>query len=284
MQRRKFSAAVKLDAVNSVLAGQSVRQVAEALPVHENVLRRWLKVYGAKGAEAFNEREPKSRDSNEVQRLRREIAKLRAERDALAKAKRPAIAKASMLRTTLLDATEQIMVEEGYAAVSTRRVAKKAGVTAAAVHYYFPTTDDLLLAAFRRKKALHDEGVDTALDTENPVRALWKFYTDTARTAIGIEFRAMVNNRKVIREELARDIVESRRTQAASLARYLEGSLLAAEIMPTCLVTIIANIGRGLVAEEVIGVTHGHAETKAFVEGLLRKLEDRIEAQALAAG
>ena len=38
------------------------------------------------------------------------------------------------------------MIDEGYAAVSTRRVAAKAGLTPPLVHYYFPTTDDLLLA------------------------------------------------------------------------------------------------------------------------------------------
>ena len=42
------------------------------------------------------------------------------------------------------------MLDEGYAAVSTRRIAAKAGTDKALVHYYFGTMDDLFIAIFRR--------------------------------------------------------------------------------------------------------------------------------------
>ncbi|EUA30299.1 bacterial regulatory s, tetR family protein [Mycobacterium xenopi 4042] len=51
----------------------------------------------------------------------------------------------------LLDAAEQLMLEEGYAAVTSRRVAQKAALKPQLVHYYFRTMDDLFLAAFRRR-------------------------------------------------------------------------------------------------------------------------------------
>ncbi len=57
----------------------------------------------------------------------------------------------SETRATLLDATEQLMLDSGYAAVSSRRVAAVAGVRPALVHYYFRTMDDLFLAAFQRR-------------------------------------------------------------------------------------------------------------------------------------
>ena len=57
----------------------------------------------------------------------------------------------SKTRFVLLDITEQLMIEEGYAAVSSRRVAGIAGVTGGLVHYYFPTLDDLFVAVFRRR-------------------------------------------------------------------------------------------------------------------------------------
>ncbi|MGK2908303.1 MAG: TetR family transcriptional regulator [Sphingobium sp.] len=41
-------------------------------------------------------------------------------------------------------------MEEGYAAVSGRKVAARAGLNASLIHYYFPTSDDLLVAAYRR--------------------------------------------------------------------------------------------------------------------------------------
>ena len=51
----------------------------------------------------------------------------------------------SETRFRLLDITERVMIEDGYASVSSRRVAKDAGVTPALVHYYFATIDDLFL-------------------------------------------------------------------------------------------------------------------------------------------
>ena len=52
----------------------------------------------------------------------------------------------SKTRTHLLDAAEQLMREEGYAAVTSRRVAAKAGLKPQLVHYYFRTMDDLFIA------------------------------------------------------------------------------------------------------------------------------------------
>lgn len=54
-------------------------------------------------------------------------------------------------RAILLDAAEQLMLEEGYAAVTSRRVASKAGLKPQLVHYYFRTMDDLFLDVFRRR-------------------------------------------------------------------------------------------------------------------------------------
>ena len=53
-------------------------------------------------------------------------------------------------RMVLLDAAEQLMIDEGYAAVTSRRVAEKAGLKPQLVHYYFRTMDDLFLEVFRR--------------------------------------------------------------------------------------------------------------------------------------
>ncbi|HUA95206.1 MAG TPA: TetR family transcriptional regulator, partial [Acidimicrobiales bacterium] len=84
----------------------------------------------------------------------------------------------SKSRQALLDATEQIMLEEGYAAVSSRRVAQRAGLKPQLVHYYFLTMEDLFLAAFRRRAEVGLEYLDRVLDTERPLRALWDFGYD----------------------------------------------------------------------------------------------------------
>ncbi len=54
-------------------------------------------------------------------------------------------------RTVLLDAAEKVMLEHGYAAVSSRRVAEQAGLKPQLVHYYFVNMDELLAEVFRRR-------------------------------------------------------------------------------------------------------------------------------------
>src|SRR5437764_10923358 len=56
----------------------------------------------------------------------------------------------SKTRTTLLDAAETILLEDGYASVTSRRVAERAGVNAALVYHYFDSMDGLFVELFRR--------------------------------------------------------------------------------------------------------------------------------------
>ena len=85
MQRRKFE--YKLEAVKLIRErGVSVAQAARDLDVHENVLRKWVKEYGADPKQAFPGHGQMKPEQLEIERLRREVAKLKAERDILKKA------------------------------------------------------------------------------------------------------------------------------------------------------------------------------------------------------
>ena len=54
MQRRKFSREFKLEAVKLVRErGVTVAQAARDLDVHENVLRKWVREFGADPEQAF---------------------------------------------------------------------------------------------------------------------------------------------------------------------------------------------------------------------------------------
>src|SRR6478672_9647738 len=80
----------------------------------------------------------------------------------------------STARDALIGATAQIMLEEGYAAATSRRVAAKAGVKAALVHYYFPTMDDLFLAVLRDKAETNLQRQRQAMAESEPLHALWQ--------------------------------------------------------------------------------------------------------------
>jgi transposase len=87
MQRRKFSREFKLEAVNLVRSrGVSATQAARDLEVHVNVLRKWVKEFGKNPTHAFPGHGQMKPEQQEIDRLRREVARLKAERDILKKA------------------------------------------------------------------------------------------------------------------------------------------------------------------------------------------------------
>ena len=87
MQRRVFSREFKLEAVKLVTErGVAVAQAARDLDVAESALRRWIRDVAADTRYAFPGHGQVRPEQQEVDRLRREVAKLRAERDILKKA------------------------------------------------------------------------------------------------------------------------------------------------------------------------------------------------------
>jgi transposase len=87
MQRRRFSREFKVEAVKLVRdRGVSVARAARDLGVHENVLRKWVKEFGCDPVQAFPGHGQMKPEQLEIERLRREVQKLKAERDILKKA------------------------------------------------------------------------------------------------------------------------------------------------------------------------------------------------------
>ncbi len=87
MQRRKFGREFKVEAVRLIKErGVAAAQAARDLDVHENVLRKWVKELSADPAQAFPGAGQMRRDQLEIDRLGREVNKLKAERDILKKA------------------------------------------------------------------------------------------------------------------------------------------------------------------------------------------------------
>jgi AcrR family transcriptional regulator len=176
----------------------------------------------------------------------------------------------SKSRAALLDATEQIMLEEGYAAVSSRRIAERADLKPQLVHYYFRTMDDLFLAAFRRRAEIGIEHLSKLLSSGQPLRALWAFGDDPASTALNMEFVALANHRKSIRSEIARyaELFRSRQTEVLA-AVMADRGIDTDRFPPVAVMTVMTSISQILVLEEALGVTSGHAETRALVANLL---------------
>ena len=87
MERRKFSREFKLEAVKLVRdRGVTSAQASRDLGVHANVLRKWVRELETGPGQAFPGHGQVKPEQLEIVRLRKEVAKLKAERDILKKA------------------------------------------------------------------------------------------------------------------------------------------------------------------------------------------------------
>jgi AcrR family transcriptional regulator len=180
----------------------------------------------------------------------------------------------SATRTTLLDAAGKLMLEEGYAAVTSRRVAARAGLKPQLVHYYFRTMEDLFLALVRRGAEQNLERQARALSSPQPLRALWELSTDPAGTKLTMEFTALANHHKAIRAELASYAETFRRRQVEALAPVLERyGVDPGTVPPDAMLVLVTSLSQVLVLEEALGVTLGHAAARDLVERLLTRYE-----------
>lgn len=176
-------------------------------------------------------------------------------------------------RHRLIEATAQIIHDDGYAAATSRRVAAKAGVKQALVYYYFPTMDDLFLEVLRTGADVALEQLRAALTDDDPLRALWQLNSDSRRSILNTEFMALANHRKVIGAELKTyaERVRDIETAAVTLVLRANGIDLNA-YPPVAIAMLVAQIARSLANEVAVGVTRGHDELRALVERQIEAL------------
>ena len=177
-------------------------------------------------------------------------------------------------RGVLLDAAEQLMLEEGYAAVTSRRVADRAGLKPQLVHYYFRTMDEMFIEVFRRRAKRGLEAQALALESPQPLWALWEFGIDPAGTQLTMEFMGLANHRKALRTEIAFYAERFRAQQVdaigAALRRY---GLETSDVPPVIWAVFATSVSRVLVMERALGMSAGHDEMLAFCEGWLHRME-----------
>jgi AcrR family transcriptional regulator len=154
------------------------------------------------------------------------------------------------------------------------------------VHYYFRTMEDLFLAVFRRRA---EEGLGVlakALESPQPLWALWRFSTMPEATRLTMEFMGLANHRKALRAEIVyyaeRFRAEQNEAIESALRRY---GVDMADVPPVVWTVFATSVSQGLVMERALGISTGHEETFEYCEQWLRRLEgeplpDELEATA----
>jgi AcrR family transcriptional regulator len=177
-------------------------------------------------------------------------------------------------RVVLLEAAEQLMIDEGYAAVTSRRVAEKADLKPQLVHYYFRTMDELFLALFRRRAEQGLEAQARALASPQPLWALWRFMTDPSATRLTLEFMGLANHRKALHAEIALYAQRAREEQTKAMKVVLQNYGVDTSTVPAVVWTFFATgASQVLVFERSLGMSLGHSEIVSFLEDQIRAIE-----------
>jgi AcrR family transcriptional regulator len=177
-------------------------------------------------------------------------------------------------RTALLDGAQHVMLTEGYAAATTRRVANAAGVNSALVGYYFGSLDGMFIALFQRGAERSFERLQEALGGPQPLWGFWNLIHDRSNSASTMEFIALANHRDALKQEIADYSRRFRTAQLEALGAVLEGYGIDPDDWPASVIVLaLSSLSRFMLIEEAFGVDIGHPEAEAKVESFIRRFE-----------
>ena len=190
----------------------------------------------------------------------------------------------SQTRANLLDAAEALMREEGYAAVTSRKVASRAKLTPQLVHYYFRTMDELFLALWKRFVTKNIERQARSWEQAQPLRALWDVSRNLTDVVLESEFLALAHHRKTVGKQVAKDGNTYRQMQIEGIARLLpEYPLPDRECSAEVIVMVLTSISRAMAMQQELGMSISHSQVHRYVEKWLNRLERGRTPRARAA-
>ncbi len=154
---------------------------------------------------------------------------------------------ASETRKLLLRAAGELMVEEGYAEVTSRKLARKAGLKPQLVHYYFRTMGDLFTELFRQATGHHLKQLDEIAKADDPLVRMFELSCNPANAAMHLEFLALANHRKEMHALIAEFGHELNAREAAIVRAAVSAEGLdLTKASPEELATIVETAARGL--------------------------------------
>jgi AcrR family transcriptional regulator len=153
----------------------------------------------------------------------------------------------SETRQLLLSAAEELMRDEGYAEVTSRKLARRADLKPQLVHYYFRTMDELYEALFHQVTEKYLTAMKDVAQGEDALVKMFELSCDTSRAALHLEFLALANHRKPMRALIADFAVELNRVEADIIRSAMQRhGIETPGVTPEELSTIIETVARGL--------------------------------------
>jgi AcrR family transcriptional regulator len=178
--------------------------------------------------------------------------------------------------TALLDAAERLLIEVGYAELTTRRVAAEAGVNHGLVHYYFGSMEELLLQVLERFTDRLIERQTTMYEADAPFLDKWRTAmrwleedVEGGYPKVWWELQAMAWNHP----EMAERLVRVDEVWRGLLRTYFAGALeeYGIDFPLEATVSLVMTFNKGVQIEQMSGISTGHRELLGWVDGWLEK-------------
>jgi AcrR family transcriptional regulator len=174
----------------------------------------------------------------------------------------------------LLDGAERLLVEIGYARLTTRRLAQEAGVNQGLVHYHFGSMENLLVRVLERFTGRLIERQRAMYAADAPFLEKWRramgFLDDDFASGyqkVWFELQAVAWNRPELRDQVAGVTDEWRVVLTEALQQARDEH--AIDMPLDALVALVATFNQGMILERLCGIATGHRALVDWIDAML---------------
>jgi AcrR family transcriptional regulator len=176
----------------------------------------------------------------------------------------------STAEDALLDAAERLLVDVGYAGMTTRRIAEEAGVNHGLVHYYFGSNENLMVRALERftdrliarQRELYASDLPFLEKWRTAMRYLMS--EDVTYEKVWLELQALAWNHLELRERLARVNDEWREVLTEAFAEPHRE--LGIDMPLDAMVSLVMTFNIGMIVERLGDIETGHEELLEWID------------------
>jgi AcrR family transcriptional regulator len=188
-------------------------------------------------------------------------------------------------KVALLDAAERMLIQVGYAAVTTRRVAEEAGVNHGLVHYYFGSMEELFIQVLERfaqrfadlLRAVYEDPNLTFLEKWRAGAEFLQQDPIADFPKILLELAAMSWNNPPLQTRMQHVHAEFRETIRGPFSVAMREYRIDQEQLPLdAVISLVVSYQLGQLVERLSGVSAGQAELAAAIDRWLAALDAEV--------
>jgi AcrR family transcriptional regulator len=182
-----------------------------------------------------------------------------------------------------LDAAERLLIEVGYAGISTRRLAEEAGANHGLVHYYFGSMENLFVRVLERfterliarQREMYARSDISGLEKWRTAMGYLEADLTAGYPKIWLELQALGWNHPDIAERVGQVNAQWRAVLTEAFDEMMDEYGLDRERFPLpAMVSLVMTFNEGIMVERLSGISAGHRDLLRMVERWLESLEE----------